>query len=335
MPLLVPCCSLGQSMPVAMQQDLQREFKFSTDDIAKIESGKAIAHMVPTGRPDDVLMVGVVLIKTPGEQYLKAFRDIEHFAISPDVVRTRRFSSPPVEADLADFRTVDAKKDLLACRPGHCAYKLSAEQMKALQTEIDWTAPDADAKAQAFIHQRVLTYLENYRQKGDSALAVYDDTDSPYSIADGLHSLIGSENQIAKVVPQLVRYASEYPANRPPQTEDFFYWQEAAFGLKHVVRTEHVMIQKLPEAGGDPHYAIISKMLFATHYFRAAVEFQYLYPVRTPSGEPAIYLLSAQRSYVDGMTGAKGAIIRKVAEGRSPARLAENLQQAKQRLETH
>jgi hypothetical protein len=35
------------------------------------------------------------------------------------------------------------------------------------------------------------------------------------------------------------------------------------------------------------------------------------------------------------MTGAKGAIIRKVAEGRSPARLAENLQQAKQRLERH
>jgi hypothetical protein len=44
-------------------------------------------------------------------------------------------------------------------------------------------------------------------------------------------------------------------------------------------------------------------------------------------------LVSAQRSYVDGMTGVKGAIIHKLAEGRSPARLAENLQLAKQRLE--
>jgi hypothetical protein len=320
-------------MPPAMQQGLEREFKFSADDIAKVEAGKATARMVHTGQPDDVLMVGVVLIKTSAEQYLKAFRDIENFAVSPEVVRTKRFSSPPSEADLADFRTLDAKKDILACRPGHCAYKLPAAEMTAIQTGINWNAPDADAKAQALIHERVLRYLNNYRQKGDGALAVYYDTDSPYSVADGLHSLIGSETEIAKVVPQLVRYASEYPANRPPNTEDFFYWQEAAFGLKHVVRTEHVLIQKLPEAAGDPHYAVISKMLFATHYFRAAVEFQYLYPVRTPSGEPAFYLLSAQRSYVDGLTGAKGAIIRKVAEGRSPARLADNLQQAKQRLE--
>ncbi len=69
-------------------------------------------------------------------------------------------------------------------------------------------------------------------------------------------------------------------------TEDFFYWQEAALGLKHF-----------------------------------------------PSGEPAIYLISAQRSYIDGMTGAKGAIIRKIAEGRRPAKLAENLDLAKQQLE--
>jgi hypothetical protein len=146
--------------------------------------------------------------------------------------------------------------------------------------------------------------------------------------------LIGSETHVAKVVPDLVRFTSEYPANRPPQTDDFFYWQEAAFGLKHVLRTERVLIQKLA-LPGDPHYAIISKMLFASHYFRAAIEFQYLYPVRNPNGEPAFYLLSGQRSYIDGLTGARGAIIRKIAEGRSPASLAENLRLAKERLERH
>ena len=316
-----------------MRQGLEREFHFSQEDLTKLESGQAVARMVATGRPDDVRMVGVVLIKASAEEYLKAFRDIDHFAISKDVVRTRRFSSPPSEADLADFHTADIKKDIMACRPGHCAYKLPVSEMTAMQTSIDWNAPDADVRAQKFIHERVLKYLNNYRQKGDNALAVYYDTDAPYSVADGLHSLIGSETRMAQVVPELVRYACDYPADRPADTEDFFYWQEAAFGLKHVFRTEHVMIQKLPSADGEAHYAIISKMLFATHYFRAAAEFQYLYPVRAANGEAAIYLLSAQRSYVDGMTGAKGAIIRKVAEGHSPARLAENLQQAKQRLE--
>ncbi len=323
-------------MPPEMRQGLQREFHFSDDDIAKVEAGHAVARIAPTARPDDVLMAGVVFIRTSPDKFLKAFRDIERFAMSRDVVRTRRFSSPPVESDLADFHASgDLKKELLACRPGHCSFKIPAADMKAMQSEIDWNAPDAEAQAEKLIRQRIVLYLNRYREKGDSALAVYYDTEAPYSVADGLHSLIASETRIAQVVPELVRYAIDYPAGRPPNTEDFFYWQEAAFGLKHVLRTEHVIIQRLNTGGTDSHYAIISKMLFATHYFRAAVEFQYVYPVRLANGETGIFLLSAQRSYVDGMTGAKGAIIRKVAEARSPARLAENLELAKRRLESH
>jgi hypothetical protein len=291
MPALYAAAAMAghcQSLPPEMRQGLESEFQFSADDLGRVEAGQAIARMVPTGRTDDVRMVGVVLIKTSAEEFLKAFRDIEHFAVSRDVVRTKRFSSPPLEADLAEFRIADLKKsELLACHPGHCSYKLPAEEMTAIQNGVDWNAPDAAVKAEALIHQRVVLYVNNYRLKGDSALAVYYDTDSPYSVADGLHSLIGKETHIAKVVPQLVRFAAEYPANRPPNTEDFFYWQEAAFGLKHVLRTEHVIVQKLPSGDGDPHYAIISKMLFASHYFRAAVEFQYIHPVRA-ANRPSI-----------------------------------------------
>jgi hypothetical protein len=330
---LIPVVGFCQSVPPEIRDALVTEFHFSHEDFAKVESGKAVAHLVPTGRPDDVRMAGIILIKTSSDDFIKAFRDIEHFADSKEVVRTVLVHSPPIAIDFAEFRVPDLKKsDVLACHPGHCAYKVPADGMKSLQTEIDWNAPDAREKADAMIRRRCESYLKEYSAKGDSALAVYSDTPSPYSVAEGQHSLIGAESGIAKAVPDLVRYAMQYPADRPPDTEDFFYWQEAAFGLKHVMRVEQVMLQKLPRPG-DPHYAIISKMLFATHYFRAAFEFQYVYPVRTPSGEPAIYLISAQRSYVDGLTGAKGAIIRKIAEGRSPAGLAENLQLAKQKLE--
>lgn len=322
-------------MPAEMRQGLEREFHFTAEDIAKVESGQAIAKMAATGKPDDIRMAGVVLIKTTPAEYLKAFRDIEHFARSRDVVQTHRFSSPPVESDLTGLYTPDLKKEILACHPGHCSYKIPADEMLAIQQGVDWNAPDANDRALALVHQRIIKYVNRYREMGDAGLAVYYDSDSPYSVADGLHSLIGSESQLSQFVPELLNYASAYPNGRPPNTEDFLYWQEAAFGLKHVFRTEHVIIQKLTRQPGDPRYAIISKMLFATHYFRAAIEFQYVHPVRTANGETAIFLLSAQRSYVDGMTGVKGAIIRKVAETRSPARLAENLQQAKQELEHH
>ena len=81
-------------------------------------------------------------------------------------------------------------------------------------------------------------------------------------------------------------------------------------------------------------YVIGSKMLFASHYFRAALELKGVLPVRLPSGQPAVYFLTYQRSYVDGMTGLSGAILRRVATGRSKASLVEDLQLAKDQLES-
>jgi hypothetical protein len=321
-------------LPAQLQEGLEKEFHLSSDDFEKLAAGQAIARIVPTGQPDDVRMIGVVLIKITSDDFIKAFRDIENFEKTKEVIRTHRFSSPPAESDLVDFAPDIKKSEILACHPGHCSYKLPAEAMQALQTSINWDAPDANEKSNLLVRKMTIDYLNRYRMQGDRALAVYYDTPAPYSLAEGLHSLIGSETRIGKALPDLIHYASTYPAGRPADTEDFFYWQEAAFGLKHVLRTQHVIIQRLPSEFGS-RYAIISKMLFASHYFRAAVEFKYVYPVQTPSGEPAIYLITAQRSFIDGLTGLRGAIVRKVAEGRSPASLAADLQLAKEKMERH
>lgn len=320
----------AQAIPAIFRDGLASEFHFTESDFSRVEAGEPVARMVSTGKPDDVRMAGIVLIRTTPDAYIAAVRDIEHFPMSKEVVHMHRFRSPAEESDLTAFPLPDfTRSELQACRPGHCAIKMPADEMQILKNGIDWNAPDATERIAALARQRIINYVNRYCREGDAALAVYYDTPAPYSVAEGLHSLIGAETYIARAMPELIRFASEYPSGRPPGTEDFLYWQEAAFGLKHVLRAQHVLIQKLPE----DHYAVISKMLFATHYFRAAVEYSYIYPVRTPSGEPAIYLGTSQRSYVDGMTGVKGAIIHRVAESRSPAALANNLRLAKQFLE--
>jgi hypothetical protein len=314
-----------------LRDGLQSEFGFTASDLAKVEAGEAVARMVPTNKPDDVRMAGVVLIHATPEAYVAALRDIDHMQVSKEVIRTHRFSSPPVIADLNDFPLPEfTKKEVLDCRPGHCAIKLPAEEMEILRNRIDWNSPEAVEQVGVLIKQRIISYLDRYLQTGESALAVYSDAAAPYSVAQGLRELFGSETHIARSMPELIRFALTYPANRPPDTEDFLYWQEAAFGLKHVLRAQQVMIQKLP---GD-RYAIISKMLFASHYFRAAVEYSFVAPVRTASGETVMYVATSQRSYVDGMTGVRGAIVHKVAESRSPGTLAENLRITKKALES-
>jgi hypothetical protein len=321
-------------MPAEMRDALVAEFQFSPSDLAKAQTGKAIAKMVSTGQPDDVRMAGVVLVHVSSADFIHAFRDIEHFAAGKEVRATGRFSSPPAESDFKGYHLPDlSRAELFACRPGSCSYKMPAQAMEDLRTKVDWNAPDANTQAETLIHHLLVARLLDYQRRGDPALAVYYDSRAPYSVAEGLHSLIGSETRLWTRFPNLLRYAEGYPNDKPSDADDFFYWQEAAFGLKHVVRLQHVIIQKLPKVSDEPHYAIISKMLFATHYFRAAIEFDYIYPVRTDAGKPAVYFVAAQRSYVDGLTGAKGAILRRVAESRSPASLAANLNLAKQQLE--
>jgi hypothetical protein len=324
----------AQSMPPEMRDALVSEFQFSPSDLTRAEAGKAVARIVPTGKPDDVRMVGVVLVHVSSTDFIRAFRDIEHFEIGKEVRQTGRFSSPPAEADFAGSHLPDLNKaELFACRPGNCTYKMPAQVMEDLRTKIDWDGPGANARAEAMVHHLIIARLLDYQRRGDPALAVYDDASAPYSVSEGLHSLIGGEARLWAGFPDLLRYAESYPKDQPADTDDFFYWQEAAFGLKHVVRLEHVIIQKVPRASEQPHYAIISKMLFASHYFRAAIEFDYVYPVQTDAGQPAVYFVAAQRSYIDGLTGAKGAIVRRIAENRSPASLAADLDLARHQLE--
>jgi hypothetical protein len=331
--LALAVSAAGQSMPAEMREALAAEFHFTPADIGKVESGRPVAKMASTGRPDDVRMGGAILIKVSSVAFIKAFRDVERFQKSDEVIQTGTFSMPPVAADIAGFQFPDlTKASVAACHPGACAYKLPADIIQDLRTKIDWNAPDANAQAQALVHQIWIARLNGYERNGDSALSVYYDTPSPFSVAEGLHSLLAGETRLASRFPGLMRYAENYPADKPPDTDSLFYWQEAAFGLKHVVRSEHMIVQEAPAPEG-PHYAVITKMLFASHYFRAGFEFDYVYPVRTASGAPAVFFVAAQRSYVDGMTGVKGAVVRRIAESRSPATLETNLQLSKQRLE--
>ncbi|HEY3441942.1 MAG TPA: hypothetical protein VGK29_14360 [Paludibaculum sp.] len=316
-----------------MRAVMESEYQFPSSELDKVERGEAVARMAPTHSPDDVRMAGVIRIQVSSDEFMRAYRHIETFEVSKEVLHAGRFSSPPSEADIEGFNSTDfTKRELQACRPGHCSYKLPAWLMEDLQAKINWDAPDAEARAKALIKQHWIAYVKRYQQQGDSALAVYYDTPAPYSLAEGLRAVLSASRGLWSQLPDLATYVESYPRHKPAGVDDFFYWQEAAFGLKRVLRTQHVIIQKLPNAG-DPHYAIVSKMLFATHYFRAAFEFKYIYPVRTASGQQAIYLMACQRSFVDGMTGIRGAILRKIAESRSPASMKENLELGRTQLE--
>ena len=117
-------------------------------EIASVHSGKAVAKVLDTPTPDEVLVVGIVYVEAAQESYLKLANDFDALRKLPGYLAVRRFSNPPKLSDLSEF-TIDADdlKDLKSCKPGDCDVQLPSEAMDQFQKSINWSAPDAANQA--------------------------------------------------------------------------------------------------------------------------------------------------------------------------------------------
>jgi hypothetical protein len=104
-------------------------------------------------------------------------------------------------------------------------------------------------------------------------------------------------------LPALKRYLLEYPRASLPNAESFLYWQEAKFGLKPTIRINHLTIASEPT-----HMVVVTKMLYANHYFWTALELRVLVP--DPARGEGFWFASLNRSRSDGLSGFVGSLIR-------------------------
>lgn len=312
---------------------LEKEMGLTAPEVQAVITGRPVAKLLTTKSDDEVALFGVVRIHAPQELFIAKFRDIVTFESGNGVLGIGRFHSPAVLSDV-DGLLIDQKelKEIPQCKPGDCDIKLSDRAMESLRRQIDWSSPQAASRAQAVIRRAFADYVANYQEIGDAALAVNYDKDKPQAIREDFHQLLQHSSHLFQYDPQLADYLEKYPQARPPGTEDIFYWQKAEFGLKPVVRASHLVIHRRQQSGSVT-YAIASKMLLASHYFRAALELKTLAPDSASPGGKSFYLICLNRSFVDGLTGFKGGLIRGRAKSRSRDSLARYLDAVKQKIE--
>lgn len=94
-----------------------------------------------------------------------------------------------------------------------------------------------------------------------------------------------------------------------------------------------VVILRKPAQFGEGA-VIASKMMFASHYFRSALEFRFLLPAQSPAGKPQLYLVALQRSFVDGLGRFKGKLVRGPILSRTEDALERYLLGVKGKLES-
>jgi hypothetical protein len=270
----------------------------------------------------------VVKIEGEPDELIESYRDIVQFEAGTGVLQIGRFSEPPRAEDLASLTLEpDDLEDIQDCRPGDCGIKLSDTAMAAFQG-VDWDRRDAREEATKLARRMIVEFLESYRSGGNQALGVRHDKKAPLLVARQFEEMM-VDPDLPVLFPELLRFLLDYPAASLPRSEQFFYWSKVDFGLKPVIRLNHVAIYR-PE-GETVKYVMASKMLYTTHYFNTGVELKFL--ARNPGDAGSYYLVVANRSRSDGLTGFTGAMLSGKIRGKARDGLESYLRSVKARME--
>lgn len=293
-------------LPPTLARYLQAE-GFSSGDLAAIAAGRAVARGLPRVERDEAGAIGVVRIELSADAFAARVRDIVRFERGPGVHAVGRFSLPARAADLEGYAVPDADADDLAgCKLDDCDVNLSASDIERF-TRVDLRAPGGRAQLTRVARESLAAYVADYQQRGNDALLVYRDRQPAIPLREGSARLLRQASELRAKAPAVAAFLERYPEQPLPSGgEHFFYWSVMTFGMKPITRANHVVLTPLTIDGGHG-FAIASRTIYASHYFRDGLEVKFVVPV--PGVPGACYLVSVNRSHSESLTGVKGLLL--------------------------
>ena len=288
--------------PPSLTRFLQQSIGFDQAQLAAVQRGEAVVKVLDARDRRDVVVFGITTTGVSRTAFLQRARDIPNSLRSPSRTQLGVFGSPPSPADLAAF-TVNARdvEEMKDCKPGDCVVKLPAADMRRIRDQIDWSAPLADRQAQltAFARRRLAEYVTDYRTRGDSAMAIYDDRGNLHVRAsEAFAAQVAESPYMYQNVPSLASYLASYPRGSLPGATEVIYWSEDALPrLRPILSITHLVIYEPQEL---PYAAIVAaKQIYANHYFETALD------VTAALDRPAggSYVLVLRRFRFDNLPG--------------------------------
>jgi hypothetical protein len=313
------------------QAFIRDALQLSSSDLSSLNRGRAVVKTLSSPGPREMTTAGGIRIDGPAMAgFIEQFKTLQGFRRSKCVLQIARFSDVPQLGDL-DALTME-KDDLDAlrdCRAGDCDVQLTAGDIERFAREVDWRAPDANARAASVYKAILLDHVLGYRSAGMAALPVYGDDEEPVALADTLAGLMDARPSLVDRTPQFQSYLRHFPDNPPANTTDFFYWSKEAFGFKPVVGLNHVSVHAVPDSG---IVMITTTQIYASHYLHGQFAVNALVP-EPGAPTPTFYWLYVNRARIDRLSGILGAFMRPIIQSRARSGLEKSLQQTKERLE--
>lgn len=261
--------------PAQLARFLRHGIGFDSAQVALVERGDAVVKVLDTRDRRDVALFGISTSDMSRQSYVARARDFGTALRTPTRTRLGIFSDPATAADV-EAVTISSRDvaDMKDCRPGDCVVKLPAADMQRIRATINWSAsaPDVQAQLAAYARRRLVEYVTDYRRRGDSALAIYDDRGTMnVRASDAFAGMLAESPYVYENVPSIGRYFAAYPRDSLAGAGEVLFWAEDQLPrLRPILSVTHQVVYTPPELPGVT--IVAAKQLYANHYFEAAVE---------------------------------------------------------------
>lgn len=317
-----------------LNEALTTRAAFAPEDFSSLEQGEAVVKLLPVKDRREVAICGVIRLSAEPELSLKSFQQALSQVNRKSVGLAGRFSNPP---RLADLESVSLGKrdlaDLKQCTIGDCKLNLSAKMIERFQKEVDWNSAEYATKANQLLREMLLEYVQEYLENGDSALIEYNDDTPPIRLAEEHQSLLTDLLYVNEADPAFAAYLKSFPYGSLPDVENNVSWANIKFGLKPVIIVTHVA-RHTTHVNDVTRILVISKQIYADHYFDASLSLTAIVSNHTPSGTQS-YLLYANHSRASGLAGSFSKMKHKLVESEALDNLENLLQQTRLVIESN
>jgi hypothetical protein len=303
--MLTLCLLLQAAAPPApprLTQFLQQSIGLDTAQLAAALRGEAVVKVLDTRDRRDVAVFGIIAVPVGREQWANNARNFPASLRTPNRTLLGVFSTPATAGDVAAV-TINSRDvgEMRGCKPGACVVKLPATDMRRIHDEMNWGASPAELQAQlsAYARRRLVEYVTDYRARGDSAMAIYDDRGNlNVRSSEAFAAQLAESPYVYQTVPSLQHYFATYPHGSLPGAAEVLFWSEDVMPrLRPILSVTHQVVYTPPELPGMTLVAI--KQIYANHYFEAAVDLTAAVD-RTPD---SVYLVVLRRYRFDNLPG--------------------------------
>jgi hypothetical protein len=251
-----------------------------------------------------------------------------------DVQNKGQIVAPPRLSELQDAKLdtkeIEALKD---CKVGKCSLKISSEMIDSFQKEIDWSASGYKDKVNRLFQEMLFEYIKAYLSGGNRHLITYDDQLQPLSLEQVFNNILHKTSYLFNHSPALYKYLETFPIGKPDGVNSLIYWTKEDIGANHNVLSVNQIIKFIPK-NSLLNPVIVSKQIYADHYFEAALGITKVVE-NTVTTIPSVYLLYINRSSIDVLRrdGFLNGTIRKKIESRLIDSVNERMKAIKDKIE--